>query len=533
MKAEIILHGGPVITVDKDNSIAEAVAIADGRILHVGSKESTLKLAESSTKLIDLNGRSLIPGIIDSHLHMAIHGINATAVDCRPSAVTSIDDIKEAVKAAAQKAPKGQWIRGWGYDHSKLKENRHPNKWDLDEVSPDNPVILTRVCNHISVHNSNSLAMAGITDRSIPPEGGTFELIDNQVSGVMFENAHMEMMKVSMPSKEEMVRGMEVASKGLLEEGITSVHDSGGYGPVQMAAFQEAIASGKVKQRIYSMVFSFIENTKLVNDYLDIGIHTGFGNERHKLGPIKLMIDGSSSGPTAATLKPYTSNPDSCGIMSMEQDEIDEIVMRAHKGGWQITCHAVGDKAITAIIDAMERAMKAHPRENVRHRIEHSAMMNDALMDRIKKLGIIPVPQPVFLYEFGDGYLVNYGQDRAYRMFPCKSFIEEGVPCAGSSDCPITYSNPFLNMYMAVNRKTQTGQIINDQECVEITDALRMFTYNGARASFEENIKGSIEPGKLADLVVLSEDILKTPKEELLNIKADITMINGKIEYER
>lgn len=533
MNTDYIFFNGKVHSVDKNDSIYDAVAISSNKIIAIGSNEEILKLADEKTEKVDLEGKSLIPGIIDSHVHTAVHGANSLAIDCRSPGISSIEDIKEKIKEVAKKTPDGEWIRGWGYDHSKLKEKRHPNKWDLDEVAPNNPVILTRVCAHISAHNSKSLELAGIDDSSIPPEGGEYERIDNMVSGVMFENAHMDMMKVSTPSKDELINAMKAANDLLVKEGITTVHDSGGYGKTQMNAIQEAIELGILKLRLNAMIFSFVENVNFVEDYLKVGIHTKFGSDRFRLGPLKLMIDGSSSGPTAATREPYNSNPQSSGIMSMSQEKIDDIVMRAHEGGWQMTCHAVGDKAIVAIMDAIEKAIKKYPRNNHRHRIEHCAMMTDGLMERVKELEILPVPQPVFLYEFGDGYMVNYGEDRAYRMFPSKSFIENGVLAAGSSDCPITFSNPFLNMYMAVNRRTQTGQVVNEEECISIKEALRMFTYNGAYASFEEDKKGSLEVGKLADLVVLSDDLYSVNKEDIKDITVELTMIDGEIVYKK
>lgn len=533
MKVDYIFYNGKVHTVDKVDSIKEAVAVSKNKIFKVGSNDEVLEYASDNTEKIDLKGKSLIPGIIDSHLHTAVYGANSLAIDCRSPGVSSIEEIKELIRKVAEKTPDGQWIRGWGYDHSKLKEKRHPNKWDLDEVAPNNPVILTRCCAHISAHNSMSLKLAGIDDNSTPPEGGEYEKIDGNVSGVMFENAHMDMMKVSSPTKEELIKAMKAANDLLIKEGITTVHDSGGYGKMQMDAIQEAVETGQLKLRLYAMIFSFVENVNFVEDYLKVGVHTKFGNDKFSLGPIKLMIDGSSSGPTAATREPYESNPNSSGIMSMSQEKIDDIVMKAHTGGWQMTCHAVGDKAIVAIMDAIEKANKKYPRDDHRHRIEHCAIMTEGLMERVKNLKIVPIPQPVFFYEFGDGYMVNYGKERAYGMFPCQSFIENDVLAAGSSDCPITFSNPFLNMYMVVNRKTQTGQVINNEECVSVKDALRMFTYNGAYASFEEDKKGSLEEGKLADLVVLSDDLYSVDKEAIKDVQAQLTMIDGEIVYKK
>lgn len=353
------------------------------------------------------------------------------------------------------------------------------------------------------------------------------------INGVMRENAHMSILKTSQLTRKEIINAMAAASDMLICEGITTVHDSGGYGSLQMGAIQDAVRQNRLQVRLYAMIFSFVDNLAFVNDYIKIGLHTGYGDDRFKLGPIKVMIDGSSSGPTAATLEPYAVNPEDSGILSMTQEQVDDIILRAHAAGWQVTSHAVGDRAVTMIVDAIEKALTAFPREDHRHRIEHCAMINDELLGRIKKLGIVPIPQPIFLYEFGDGYMRNYGKERAYRMFTCKSFLDREITAAGSSDCPITFSNPLLNMHLAVNRATQTGQVINPEERISPQQALRMFTYNGAYASFDEENKGSIEAGKLADLAVLSESLSDVPSDRIRDVKVDMTIIDGKIVYER
>lgn len=533
MKADMIFYNGTVLTVNQDDSVISGVAVKGNKIIYAGKSAEALTYSDDKTIRIDLNGRSLVPGFIDSHLHTAVLGANSLAIDCRSPGVSSIEDIKELIKKAAKVTPKGQWIRGWGYDHSKLAEKRHPNRTDLDEAAPDHPVILTRVCAHISAHNSKSLELAGLTDDAPDPEGGAMDRENGRINGVMKENAHMQILKTSRLTKEELVNAMCAANDLLVKEGITTVHDSGGYGSLQMGAIQDAVREGKLQIRLYTMMFSFVENLQFVEDYLKIGLHTGFGDEHYKLGPIKLMIDGSSSGPTAATLEPYMSNPDDSGILCLSQEQVDDIILRAHKAGWQVTSHAVGDRAVTMIVDAIEKAVVQHPREDHRHRIEHCAMVNETLLNRIKQLGIVPIPNPIFLYEFGDGYMVNYGRDRAFRMFTNKSYFEKGIIAAGSSDSPITFSNPILNMHLAVNRETQTGQIINPDERITIEQALRMFTWNGAYASFDEDLKGSIEVGKLADLVVLSDDLLKVPSDRVRNVTVDMTIIDGKIVHQK
>ena len=532
MHADLILTGGSVITVDKDNSIHRAVAVTGNTILAAGTEEEISRLAGENTAVIELNGRSVVPGFIESHIHTAVMGVNALAIDCRPSAVSSIEDIKEAIFERAKNTPKGEWIRGWGYNDQYLKEQRNPNKWDLDEVSPDNPVMLTRVCNHISAHNSRSIEIAGITNTdNFSPE--TFTRQNGEISGVMLEEAHMAMFKAALLKEEEIVAGMVAANDMLLKEGITSIHDSGGYGPIQMRAIQNAISQKKFKIRLYSMIFSFAENLKFVDSYLNVGIHSGMGDEHFKIGPAKLMIDGSSSGPTAATIEPYAIDENNYGILSHSQELVDDYICRAQQGDWQITSHAVGDKGVTVIVNAIEKAMREYPREGCRHRIEHCAMINDELLDRIKRLNIVPICNPIFLYEFGDGYITNYGKERAYKMFTAKSFLDRGIIAAGASDCPITFSDPLMGIHLAVNRETQGGNVINPDERISPMDALRMFTYNGAYASCEEDIKGSIEEGKLADLAILDGDFTATAPDKIWDLSVDMTIIDGKIEYEK
>lgn len=533
MKADIIFTNGKVLTVDAKDRIAEAVAISGDKIIAVGSREEVAVYRQPSTKVFDLANKSLVPGFIDAHLHMAVFGMNTLAVDCRSPGVNSIEEIKALLGEKAKTVPKGTWVRGWGYDQSKLAEGRHPTRDDLDEAVPDHPVILTRACAHISVHNSKSLALGGITDDTPSPEGGLIGKDNGRLNGVMFENAHMVMMKTALPSAEELREALGKANQLLISEGITQVHDSGGYGQLQMDVMREMSESGELDLKIYAMFFSFIDNLGYIDGYIRKGYSEELNSRKFSIGPIKLMIDGSSSGPTAATLEPYTSNPDDRGMMTMEQAVIDDYVLRAHQAGYQLTCHAVGDRAVTAIVDALEKALTAHPAENRRHRIEHCAIINAELLSRIKALGIVPVPQPIFLYEFGDGYMRNYGEERVANMFTCKTYFDNEIICAGSSDCPITFSHPMLGMHLAVNRVTQSGQAISQNQKISIEQALRMFTYHGAYACFEEKQKGSIEVGKAADLVVLSESLLDCKPDQIKDIQVEMTLIDGKIVYQK
>ena len=530
-QADKVFINGEIVTVNINNDIKEALAVNENKIIFVGSNEEAKQYIGDKTQVIDLGGKSLLPGFIDAHQHVLIRGSNALGIDCRSPGISSIEELKALVAERAKTTPKGEWIRGWGYDHSKLAEGRHPDRFDLDEVAPDHPVVIVRTCCHIAAFNTKALEKTGTpVDASTINDAPVGER-NGKPNGVMFEGAYMEVLGKAMPSMDEMVDALGSASDMLLAEGITSVHDAGGHGFAQMKAMQRAVEEGKLKARVSAMIFALIGDTTPFSDlYIESGIYTNFGNDHLKLGPIKMMIDGSSSGPTASTIDEYTSMPGNHGLLSLTQQQVDDLTMRAHLAGYQITAHAVGDNAVTMMIDAIEKALKAKPKKDHRHRIEHCAMVNDQLLDRIKALGIIPVPQPIFLYEFGDGYVRNYGE-RAHRMFTCGSYIKRGILAAGSSDCPVTFANPLLNMHVAINRQTQTGQVVGPDEKISVMDAIRMFTYNSAFVGFDEKIKGSLEVGKLADLIVLSEPILKANPEKIKDIVVEKTYLDGELVF--
>jgi predicted amidohydrolase YtcJ len=244
------------------------------------------------------------------------------------------------------------------------------------------------------------------------------------------------------------------------------------------------------------------------------------------------MTDGSSSGPTAATREPYTSNCQDCGILYWEQEALDDLLGRAHRQGFQCTVHAVGDRAIEQTLDAMARAQREAPREGLRHRIEHCGICPPDLQARVHGQRIVPVLQPAFFWEFGDGYIENYGQHRADTMFPARSLVARGVPAAGSSDAPVTRQAPLFGIEQALTRATMDGQVCGPNERVDLTTAIRMHTINGAFAAFEERLKGSLEPGKLADLVVLADDLSRVPAAQIRLVGVAMTVVGGRIVYE-
>ncbi len=530
-RADLIFAGGNVHTVNPSNDIAEAVAVGGGRVMATGSVASVRALAGPGTRIVELAGRTVLPGLIDAHAHFPSVGTAMAMIDCKAPGMQSIVALQEAVRERAARQPAGTWIRGRGYDQSRLAEQRHPNCDDWDVVAPAHPVIFTRTCGHITSVNSAALALAGLADGTPDPPGGRYDRTDGRLLGVCYETASAPVHNVSGLSREELREGLLGANAAYLAAGGTSVHDAGGLVGPAFVPCQDLVAAGEIKVRLYAFTTVNSKQHALIG-MLNAGLHSGFGDERLRLGAFKVITDGSSSGPTAATREPYTSNSDDRGILYWSQDELDDLIGRAHRQGFQCTVHALGDRAIEQTLNAMARAQSESPREGLRHRIEHCGICPPDLQRRVAAQGIVPAIQPAFFWEFGDGYIRNYGQHRADTMFPARSLIGMGVRPAGSSDAPVTDYRPLFGIQQCLTRATLDGQVCGPDERVDLTTAIRMYTINGAYASFEEASKGSLEPGKLADLVVLGEDLERMPAAQIRDTAVALTVVGGEVVYE-
>jgi predicted amidohydrolase YtcJ len=529
--AELIFTGGQVHTVDARNEVVEAVAVGGGRVLAAGSNADIRALTGPGTHEVALGGRSLLPGFIDAHCHLTGLGMSMVSIDCKAPGMQSIEALQKAVYERAATQPPGTWIRGRGYDQTRLREGRHPNRHDWDAVAPDHPVIFTRTCGHITSVNSQALLMAGITDQTPDPSGGRYDRDGGRNLGVAYETAQTPLQMAALPTAEEFRSALIRASEAYLAAGCTSVHDAGGLVGPAFGPCQDLVEAGRLKLRIYA--FATVNSLQHpVMGVLGAGMRSRLGDERLRLGAFKVMTDGSSSGPTAATRESYTSNGQDRGILYWDQEGLDDLLGRAHRLGFQCTVHAVGDRAIEQTLNAMARAQREYPREGLRHRIEHCAICPPDLRDRVRAQHIVPAMQPAFFWEFGDGYIKNYGRSRADTMFPVKSLLAAGVPVAGSSDAPVTHYAPLFGVEQALTRRTMAGDVCGADERVDLTTAIRMHTINGAFASFEEGFKGSLEVGKAADLVVLAEDLSRVPVERLRDVGVAMTVVGGEVVYE-
>jgi predicted amidohydrolase YtcJ len=537
LTADTVITNGRVLTVDARDTVAEAVAIRGKYILDVGSAAEMAAYVGEQTRVIDAGGKTVMPGVIDAHMHVGMYGLlDHGIINVAYPRVQSIGDIQQLIRGDAAKKKPGEWIKLNGYDHNKLAEKRHPTREELDAAAPDNPVQLTRCCAHMGVYNTLALKLAGVerADQFAPDE--VVLNPDGTLHGLLKETAHMSTSNKVGFSHRELVDGYANASRLLLSLGVTSAHDAGAWGTISTRAMQDACLSGEAKVRISMMVFDMFgkESGKAyIRDFIRTGMFSGCGGEHYRLGPVKIMLDGSSSGPSSAMIEGYSHDPDNHGIQVWTQEEADEIVLEAHRAGFQVTAHAVGDKAVTIIVNAIEKAMTQFPRPDCRHRIEHCGLTNPELIARIAKLGIVPISNPSFITINGTDYNRYYG-DRVRCMFPLKSYLDAGVITAIGSDSPVTYPDPMNSLYGALNRKDRrTGDDVGENQRVEVLQIVRMMTYNGAYASFEEKLKGSLEPGKLADVVILTEDLLTYPPEDVQQVAVRATFLDGERVYEK
>jgi predicted amidohydrolase YtcJ len=547
--ADIVLHGGNVITGDEKKPRAQGVAVKNGRILWVGTNEGVKQAVGRGTQVRDLKGMTLVPGFIESHNHTLMFGLGLSSIDL--TQVGSIEEIMALVKERAAKQKEETWITGVGYNQNELKEKRHPSRQDLDKAAPRHLVNLRHTSAHGYVVNSLALAKAGITKDQLDPEGGKIgrDVTTGELTGLLFESPAMKLIDdiTPKPGLEDLVTALGNASQRFLSEGITSAMDASVGGndiPLQIAAYQEAVERGVLKVRHNLAIWGeavfdysrFEESLREAREKLfGLGIRTGLGDEKLRIGPFKIIVDGAFSTVTAVTYEPYgiDANDRGCGVLVIEPEKLAKLASVIHGLGWQLSIHGIGDKAIDVCLDAFEAAQKSKPRKNARHRLEHCTMVLPRMFDRIQKLGIIPVMQPGFIWELGDNWFHQLGKETCAKFKPFRTLLDNKILMAFSSDRPVVSGAPLLGIHSAVNQKTRTGQDYAPQEKITPEEALRCYTINGAYATFEERSKGSVEVGKLADLVILAEDLTQVKPERIKEILVMGTMVGGEICYER
>jgi predicted amidohydrolase YtcJ len=536
VRADIVLRNGP-IWCGRREGVVEALALFRDKVLAAGSDAEIAPLVGPGTRVIDLDGRLATPGLNDSHLHLVSLGMTMQWVDSRPEAAPTLDALLEGLSARAATLKPGEWILSRGYDQTKLDTGRHPRREELDRAAPDNPVMLVRTCGHIAIANSEALRRAGIDEASPTPQGGLIEKQDGRLTGLLAENALGPVQAaIPAPTEEDLISGIEQGGRYLLSLGITSCMDAavgqkGGFG--EIAAYHRAKRDGRLPVRTWLTLLGD-DGRSIVPQCHDAGLVTGTGDDMLMIGAVKLFLDGSAGGRTAWMSSPYLGDDRTTGVWMWDDDELDRMVLDAHRKGYQLACHAIGDAAIEQLITAYERALAAYPDPDRRHRIEHCGFSTPAQHARMARAGIYPCPQQVFIHDFGDAYVKVLGPERALPSYPLRTWFDLGLKPATGSDAPVCDPNPFPNVHAMLTRQTWKGTVMDERQRVTIEEALQAYTEHGAFSQKRESVKGRLVPGFLADVAVFSRNLLTAdPAEILHDTRCDLTILGGKVVYER
>lgn len=519
--ADLILSNGKIVSVDEAFGIFDTIVVSDGRIVELGDA-SLLDKYEAAT-VRDLDGKTLIPGFIDSHTH--ISGDPQRYIDL--SEVTSIAEMQDLIRAKAAELGAGEWITGYGWSEDELAEGRKPLRGDLDSAAPRNPVTLTRAGGHSAVVSTSALGLAEINNNTPDPEGGVIERDENGVAnGIIRERQGIVGRLVPESTYEELLASLEVNLGNLLAKGITSITDAS-TAPDEYAMWEELYAKPGVKLPRSAVQFQWFDPEGIK----EIKERVGDGNEFLKIGPIKVFADGGFTGPAAFTKEPYLNQGDYRGYLNMPAEDLVSHINEIHDAGWQMGIHAIGDAAIELVVATLADALTRNPREDHRTYLNHFSMRpSDETMETMAEHGIHITQQPNFTYTLEGRYVANLDGWRLEHNNPIRSPMDHGIHVAISSD--ILPIGPLVGIYAAVTRKGMSGRVFGADEAITIEEAIQGYTIKGAYLGFEEGIKGSLEPGKLADMIVLSSDILTIDPEEIMDIEIEQTYVGGELVYQ-
>lgn len=519
---ELILYNGNFWTVNPRQPRAQAVAISGGRFLAIGTNEEVLALATASAKKLDLGGKTVLPGFIDAHSHPVEAGLaHLRMVDCD---LRSISEILKAIRERAQRTAPGEWVQGFKYDDTKTSDGRPLTRDDLDGAVPDQPVFILHRGGHTAWVNSAAFKLAKVDEKTPDPPGGRYDRdsATGRLTGHVSEAGRVTFEKLipSQFTRDDYRAAAKLISKMMTRTGITSACEADG-NPDDLRGYQDARDVGELLFRAYCMI-----NYSHLDEMVAAGVRTGLGDEWVRVGAIKNFCDGSISERTARLSQPYVGRSNDYGILVVTEDELYEHVRKAHAAGWQVGTHANGDVAIDMTLRVYERVQREMPRTDPRFRLEHCTVVNDSLVARIKALGAIPLPFSTYVYYHGEK-MKAYGPDRLNHMFALRSFLDAGIRPTQASDYPPGPFEPMMALQSEVTRTDAKGNVWGPQQKITLEEAIRVGTINGAYASYEERLKGSIEAGKLADLVVLGRNVFDEDPYNIVNIPIERTMVDG------
>ncbi len=512
--ADLILANANVITMNPAFPKAEWIAVKNGTILTVATHRGFEDLKHSKTKVIDCRHKTVLPGFIDTHIHF--HGLSERLVTLNLSPqhhVRSISDMKDKIIQFSKALPSGTWIRGGGYNEFYLAEGRHPTRWDLDMASSTHPIKLTHRSGRAHVLNSLALKLLHISKETADPKEG---LIDRDIqtgepTGLLYGMGETLAALIPPMDDDQMERGVQMASQELCSLGITSIRDaSPRNNSTRWEMFQRWKERGLLKPRVCV--------TLGIQGYQEYETHpftTRINENQLTLKGVKIILHETT------------------GQLSPSQEELNEMLLDVHQSGLQAVLHAIEERTIEAACTAVAFALQKSPNPDHRHRIEHCSVCPPSLAKRIASLGIMVVTQPNFIFYNGDRYLKTVPKLNLKHLYPLSTFLKNGLTVAGSSDCPVAPANPVIGIYSAISRKTEAGEVVLPEEKISPWEALKMYTKDAAKANFEERAKGTIEPGKLADLVVLSGDPTNLPADEIKDIEVEMTILHGEVVWDK
>jgi predicted amidohydrolase YtcJ len=523
MPADLVLINGKILTMNPTQPKAEAVAIKAAKIIQVGTNSAVTMVINKKTKVIDLKGKTVVPGFIDSHIHVADFGRVLTWLDLW--GVTSIKELQARLSTYVQKTPKGNWIIGRGWEQNSFAENHLPTCNDLDVVSPNNPVILYQRYGQMAIANTRALEIAGLTKQTVAA-GDTMDRKQEigQLAGILRGDATNSVWKFIPPmTQEELMEAVVSAFEKIVKAGITSVCWIV-FSSDELSIIKQLNEQNRLPLNVYVIV---------PVEFLDGELISAFSKDSEnsilKVSGAVIFADGYLSSKTAAMFEPYNDCPNSNGSLLYTQEEMNMLAVKIHKANLQLNIHAAGDKAVDMALTAIEKASKESGGKDSRSRIEQAAVLNQALIERMKNNSVIVSVQPCVMDSEFRVWSVSerLGPERSRWLYPIKTLVSSGIRVIGGSDCPMEPLSPMLGIQAAVAREFVSG------EQVTVEDALRFYTVDAAFAFSEENIKGSIETGKNADLTVLSQDLLATEHNEIAKIEAEMTIAKGRVVYSK
>jgi predicted amidohydrolase YtcJ len=535
--ADTIFFNGNIYTVNDRAPRAQAVAARGGKIIYVGTDREAMRLKGESTRVVDLKGNTVVPGLTDSHYHLA--GVGDREVTLNLEGTSSLQDFLSKVKERVDRAQPGQWVTGRGWIETFWKPQAFPTRWDLDKISPNNPVYLTRADGHASVVNSAALKVAGVTKESASPAGGEImkDKSTGEPTGMLVDRAQGLVGRHVPPDTEaDRERALVLGVERSIQLGWTQIQNAGS--PLaEVERLKKLYSDGRIKLRIYEAIRGpSADAMRLIRE----GATVGLFDNRLTVRTIKVSLDGALGSKGAALLEPYADH-DTAGLLMYKEEDLMPMFIEALKQGIQIETHAIGDRANRVILDLYEKAFKAVPAaerkvREPRWRVEHAQIMHPSDIPRFVRLGVIPSMQPS--HAIGDLHFApsRVGIRRLEGAYAWQSFIKQGSMIAGGSDAPVERGEPMIEFYAAVARRDQkgfSGEGWHPEQKATREQALKMFTLWAAYAAFEEKLRGSIEVGKLADLTVLSADIMKIPEPDILKTRCVMTVINGEIVHGR